>query len=247
MKHLLIIGTAWLKYISFYGIHSYCLSWMNEYLGIMIKQNSYLKKYVFQCFLLWSKMWKSNNLVHPTYFTHFEFSQSTIFNISMLSLFLGHLLYCYWCHPPSPNSDSYCFLKHSPAGKKSQHLCWYISQTYVSCPVYSVSSLPIRYIKKNLKNKELVRLELLDLFLKVLFKKLLVLNLSHFQKLTGSLQDYAPFQREYQNHVVWHPNNPFRCHIWNNCSLVHLERNPIGLWVLQRHQWWNLIGVIFYH
>jgi len=31
-----------------------------------------------------------------------------------------------------PSSSSYCFLKQSPTGKKSQHLCWYISQTYVS-------------------------------------------------------------------------------------------------------------------
>ena len=38
--------------ISFYGIHSYCLSWMNEDLGIMIKRNSYLKKYVLLCFWL---------------------------------------------------------------------------------------------------------------------------------------------------------------------------------------------------
>ena len=31
--------------------------------------------------------------------------------------------------PPPPSSLSYCFLKQSPAGKKSQHLRWYMSHT----------------------------------------------------------------------------------------------------------------------
>ena len=48
------------------------------------------------------------------------------------------------------NSDSYCFLKQSPTGKKSQHLSWYSFQTYVSWPVNSVSSLLIKCIRKNL-------------------------------------------------------------------------------------------------
>jgi len=47
-----------------------------------------------------------------------------------------------------PSSSSYCFLKQSPTGKKSQHLCWYISQTYVSWPVYSVSGLLMRCMRK---------------------------------------------------------------------------------------------------
>lgn len=52
----------------------------------------------------------------------------------------------YWL----PNSSSYCFLKQSPTGKKSQHRCWYMFHTYVSWPVYSVSGLLIKCIKKNI-------------------------------------------------------------------------------------------------
>ena len=55
----------------------------------------------------------------------------------------------YWIE----NSDSYCFLKQSPTGKKSQHLSWYSFQTYVSWPVNSVSSLLIKCIRKNLNFK----------------------------------------------------------------------------------------------
>lgn len=36
---------------------------------------------------------------------------------------------------PPPKSASYCFLKQSPCGKKSQVLLWYMSHTSVSCPV----------------------------------------------------------------------------------------------------------------
>lgn len=79
-----------------------------------------------------------------------------------------------------PSWSSYCFLKQSPAGKKSQHLSWYIFHTYdschtytcllyldrfsclavrniltwLACPVCSVSSLLIKYIRKNLVKRE---------------------------------------------------------------------------------------------
>ena len=52
--------------------------------------------------------------------------------------------------PPPPAAASFCLRKHSPTGKKSQLRCWYMFQTYVSWPVYSVSGLLIKCIKKNL-------------------------------------------------------------------------------------------------
>lgn len=57
----------------------------------------------------------------------------------------------YQTPPPPPSSSSYCLRKQSPTGKKSQHRCWYMFHTYVSCPVYSVSGLLIRCIRKNLQ------------------------------------------------------------------------------------------------
>jgi len=57
----------------------------------------------------------------------------------------------YQTPPPPPSSSSYCLRKQSPTGKKSQHRCWYMFHTYVSWPVYSVSGLLIRCIRKNLQ------------------------------------------------------------------------------------------------
>jgi len=58
-------------------------------------------------------------------------------------------------HAQAASSFSYCLRKQSPAGKNSQHRSWYSFQTYVSWPVYSVSSLLIRCIRKNLKTNSI--------------------------------------------------------------------------------------------
>ena len=43
--------------------------------------------------------------------------------------FCFYFRFYYYPPPPPSSSLSYCFLKQSPAGKKSQHLLWYMSQT----------------------------------------------------------------------------------------------------------------------
>jgi len=58
-------------------------------------------------------------------------------------------------HAQAASSFSYCLRKQSPAGKNSQHRSWYSFQTYVSWPVYSVSSLLMRCIRKNLKTNSI--------------------------------------------------------------------------------------------
>jgi hypothetical protein len=109
---------------------------------------------------MWFMIW-----VYDMYLIRFIAEFSLLTNVQICKLFdttnrfqIGS--FSVLPHPPPPvapsNSLSYCFRKQSPAGKKSQHRCLYMSQTYVSCPVYSVSSLLIRYIRKNLKDNESV-------------------------------------------------------------------------------------------
>ena len=71
----------------------------------------------------------------------------------VLNYLFTNLLYSW-----TDNRDDYskpfswfCFLKQSPTGKKSQQRSWYRFQTYDSWPVYSVLSLLIRCMMKNLQ------------------------------------------------------------------------------------------------